>query len=57
MSIKAFEHFLNMGGYALYVWLAYGAAAIIVGWNIVSSIGQRKKLIRQLKRRYKAAKK
>ena len=28
--------FLDMGGYAPYVWGSYGIAAVVFAWNIVS---------------------
>jgi len=27
------QHFLNMGGYAQYVWPAYGLTALVLLWN------------------------
>ena len=36
MSFSSFEEFLSMGGHGLYVWLSYGAAVIIVVYNVVS---------------------
>ena len=31
------EHFLDMGGYARYVWPAYALTAAVFVWNIVSA--------------------
>ena len=36
MSFGSFEEFLAMGGHGLYVWLSYGAAVIIVLYNMIS---------------------
>ncbi|HEX7034997.1 MAG TPA: heme exporter protein CcmD [Pseudomonadales bacterium] len=36
MSFDSLQEFLAMGGHGLYVWLSYGAAAIIVAYNVVS---------------------
>ena len=36
MSFGSIEEFLAMGGHGLYVWLSYGAALIIVLYNVVS---------------------
>ena len=36
MSFGSLEEFLAMGGHGLYVWLSYGAALIIVAYNVVS---------------------
>ena len=31
------SEFLNMGGYAVYVWSAYGLCAIVIAWNIIGA--------------------
>jgi heme exporter protein D len=31
------EHFLNMGGYAAYVWPAYGLAALVLAANLIAA--------------------
>ena len=31
------REFLNMGGYASYVWSAYGLAAIVIAWNVIAA--------------------
>ncbi|MFW6093577.1 MAG: heme exporter protein CcmD [Pseudomonadota bacterium] len=36
MSFSSFGEFLAMGEHGLYVWLSYGAALIIVVYNVVS---------------------
>lgn len=36
MSFQSFADFVAMGGHGLYVWLSYGAALIIVIYNVVS---------------------
>ncbi len=36
MSFSSLGEFLAMGGHGLYVWLSYGAAAIMVAYNVVS---------------------
>lgn len=45
MSIK---EFFAMGGYAFYVWTAYGITLAVLVANLVIPIVQRKQLIRQL---------
>jgi heme exporter protein D len=45
--------FLDMGGYAYYVWPSYGLALLLVVVNIVSPLLQRKKIIMQIKRAIK----
>ncbi len=41
--------FFAMGGYAVYVWSAYGFAALVLAWNLVSAIRKRKLAIRRLR--------
>ena len=36
MSFSSIGEFFAMGGHGLYVWLSYGAAAIIVAYNVVA---------------------
>lgn len=36
MSFSSLNEFLAMGGHGLYVWLSYGAALIIVLYNVIS---------------------
>lgn len=44
----SWESFLYMGGYAVYVWPAYGVTALVLVVNIVLPVLQRKQLLRQL---------
>jgi heme exporter protein CcmD len=32
------DHFLNMGGYARYVWPSYGLGLLVVLWNVASAL-------------------
>ncbi len=45
------SEFLNMGGYAVYVWPSYGLAAIVLWLNWYLPGRQHNLLLRQLKRR------
>jgi heme exporter protein D len=36
MSFESWSEFLAMGGHGLYVWLSYGAAVIIIAYNVIS---------------------
>lgn len=47
------QTFLAMGGYAFYVWTAYGITFLVLLVNIVWPIVQRKQLLRQLTLRQK----
>ncbi len=40
--------FLQMGGYALYVWPAYAVTAVTLAISIVAPIRRRKRLLREL---------
>ena len=50
MTLKIF---LEMGGYAFYVWTAYGVTFLVLLVNIVWPLLQRKQLLRQLTLRQK----
>ncbi len=41
--------FFAMGGYAVYVWSAYGFAALVLAWNFLSAVRKRKLAIRRLR--------
>jgi len=45
------SEFLNMGGYAAYVWPSYGLAAIILWLNWYLPTRQHRQILRQLRRR------
>ncbi|MBD9356422.1 heme exporter protein CcmD [Methylomonas albis] len=44
----SWESFLYMGGYALYVWPAYGVTALVLVGTLIWPVFQRKQLLRQL---------
>jgi heme exporter protein D len=41
--------FLEMGGYAFYVWGSYGAALAVFAWNVVAPRLERARLQRALR--------
>lgn len=43
--------FLDMGGYAFYVWVAYGAFFVVMGWNLIQARIERRKTLQLLKAR------
>lgn len=47
MNFESVNDFLAMGGHGLYVWLAYGAALLVVVVNVVSVRGARKRFMRE----------
>ena len=50
------SEFLYMGGYAFYVWTAYGVALIILLFNLISPVMQRRRLLHELARKLERAK-
>ncbi|MGB5474065.1 MAG: heme exporter protein CcmD [Gammaproteobacteria bacterium] len=44
------NEFLHMGGYAFYVWTSYGIALLILLVNIVLPLRQRRKLLTNIAR-------
>ena len=45
--------FLNMGGYALYVWSSYGLTLLVLSWLFVKPVLDKKKIVQQLRGRYR----
>ena len=41
------SEFLHMGGYAFYVWTAYGAAFVVLALNLAAPIMRRRRLVRE----------
>ena len=39
---------LHMGGYAFYVWTAYGAAFVVLALNLAAPIVRRRRLVREM---------
>lgn len=37
MNFSSVSEFINMGGHGLYVWLSYGAALIIIAYNVAAA--------------------
>ena len=44
------NEFLNMGGYAFYVWTSYGLALAVLLINVILPLRQRKKLLNDIAR-------
>ena len=42
------SEFLNMGGYALYVWGSYGIAAAVIVWNLLAPRWRRSDILKEL---------
>lgn len=48
--MKSIQEFLQMGGYAAYVWPAYVLAAVVLVANIVQPSRRLKRLLAELRR-------
>jgi len=51
MQFSSFSDFINMGGYGFYVWLSFGAAALLLTLLIISSKTGHQKVIKQIAQR------
>jgi heme exporter protein D len=47
-TAMSLENFFAMGGYAFYVWTSYGLTLVVLVFNLLSPVVQRKQLLRQL---------
>ncbi|WP_299811108.1 heme exporter protein CcmD [uncultured Shewanella sp.] len=45
MQFDSINEFINMGGYAFYVWLAYGVTFFSLGTLVVLSVRQKRKVL------------
>jgi heme exporter protein D len=46
--MTAITHFLAMGGYARFVWPAYGVALLVLLWMLFDSVGSYRRAGREL---------
>lgn len=46
----SWSEFFAMGGYAFFVWTSYGITAVVIAFNIVMPLIQRKQVIKRVKR-------
>ncbi len=51
MSFGSPGEFFAMGGHGLYVWLSYGAALIIFGYNALAARNRQRRVILELRDR------
>jgi heme exporter protein D len=42
------QEFLNMGGYAFYVWSAYTVVAVVLIANLIYPLRRRRRLLREI---------
>lgn len=55
MELQHFKDFLYMGGYAAYVWPAYGLVIFVIILSIVKTLKHKHKVLRELRSRHEAA--
>lgn len=51
IQFDSFSEFLNMGGYAFYVWTAYAFCAVVLAVNLILPLRERTRLMKALKAR------
>ena len=57
MQFHSFAEFIAMGNHGFYIWLAYGFAALVVAWNVLQPVLQRRRLLKQQAQRLRREKK
>jgi heme exporter protein D len=55
MSFSSWSEFLHMGGYAFYVWSAYGLTLVVLGGALLAPWLRHRQLRRDLARRERRA--
>ncbi len=53
----SFSEFLDMGGYAFYVWSSYGLTLVILAINVIGPLQLHKKLLTDIARAARRARK
>ena len=48
MQFESFADFLNMGGYAFYVWLSFGVTFLAMGIIVIQSFIKQSNLLKQV---------
>jgi heme exporter protein D len=51
IQFESLAAFLDMGGYAFYVWTAYAFFAVVMGWNLVLPLLDKRKVMKLLQAR------
>lgn len=52
--MNTLQEFLHMGGYAFYVWTAYGIAAVVLIGNILHARFRQRRITRQIQQEDKS---
>jgi len=55
--MQAIQEFFYMGGYAFYVWSAYGISLIVLIFNIILPLRYEKQIFQAIKKREQSSKK
>jgi heme exporter protein D len=55
MSFSSWSEFFHMGGYAFYVWTAYGLTLAVLGGTVLSVLWRHRRLRRELTHRERRA--
>jgi heme exporter protein D len=55
MRFSSWSEFFLMGGYALYVWMAYGLTLVVLGTVIIALLLRHRRLQRDMARRKRRA--
>ena len=50
MAFDSFSAFLQMGGYAFYVWASVGLTLLVLGWVMLAPVARHRRLQRNLAR-------
>ncbi len=50
-QFESLADFLDMGGYAFYVWASYAFFIVVMGWNLLAPLLDRRKVLLLLKAR------
>lgn len=55
--MQELQEFLNMGGYAFYVWSSYGLSLLVLILNVVLPLQREKQIFRTIAKREQRARK
>lgn len=47
LQFQSIDEFFTMGKHGFYVWLAYGLTALVILWNVLQPVLQRRRLLKQ----------
>lgn len=57
LQFHSVSEFIAMGNHGFYVWLAYGLTLVILGWNLLQPLFERKRLVKEQAQRQRREKK